>query len=163
MAVHDWLDLRPGRGGGAPANFGALLKALHCMHNQLQLLEVIACTGTNSFIHPLVTFPSAHLTPFGLPVACEFFVACALSVDAAASPVASGTGVASREVTLAPPAAVETSAGRRAAAAVGKAAAVGGTSAGGGEVAIEAIVLVVMSRVDRLLVPDVGRGDRVDD
>jgi hypothetical protein len=127
------------------------------MHNLLQLLEVIACA--NSCIHPLVTFPSAHLTRFGLLVACEFFVACALSVDA----VAGGTGVASREVTLAPPAAVETSAGRRAAAAGGKAAAVRGTSAGGGEVAFEAIVLVVMNRVDRLLVPDVGTGDRVDD
>ena len=122
-------------GGAGRADFGALLKALHCMHNQWQLLQVIACT--NSFIHPLVPLPAPPLTRFCLP-------AGAASAAAAASPAAGGTGVASREVTPAPPAAVETSAGGGAAAAGGGAAAAGGTSAGGGEAAFEATVLVVL-------------------
>jgi hypothetical protein len=54
-------------GGGAPADFGALLKALNCMHNQWQLLQVIACT--NSFIHPLKGLPLTPLLRFGLPAA----------------------------------------------------------------------------------------------
>ena len=44
----------------------------------------------------------------------------------------------------------------------GEAAAAGETFAGGGEAAFEATVLVVMNGVGRLLVPDVGTGDRVD-
>jgi hypothetical protein len=51
-----------------PADFGALLKALNCMHNQWQLLQVIACT--NSFIHPLTSLPVTPLPQFDLPAAC---------------------------------------------------------------------------------------------
>jgi hypothetical protein len=90
------------------------LKALHCMHHQWQLLQVIACT--NSFIHPLVPLPAPPLTLFCLPAGVA-------SAAAAASPAAGGTGVASREVTPPPPAAVEPSAGGGAA---------GGRRGGGG-------------------------------
>jgi hypothetical protein len=151
MAVHlDWICA----GRGPPADFGALLKALHCMHHQWQLLQVIACT--NSFIHPLVPLPAPPLTLFCLPAGVA-------SAAAAASPAAGGTGVASREVTPPTPGAVEPSAGGGRQAAGGGAAAAGGTSAGGGEAAFEATVLVVMNGVGRFLVPDVATGDRVDD
>ncbi len=84
-------------GTHVPADFGALLKALHCMHNQWRLFQVIAYT--HSFIHPLTALPATPML---------------------AAAAAGGTGcVASREVTPAPLAAVETSAGGGAAAADG--------------------------------------------
>ena len=51
MAVQG-LDLRRGGGAVPPADFRALLKALHCLHYPWQLPQVIA--STNSSIHALV-------------------------------------------------------------------------------------------------------------
>ena len=54
MAVHvsTRSAFAPGGGPGGGGDFGALLKAQHCLHQQWPRLQVIACT--NSFIHPLV-------------------------------------------------------------------------------------------------------------
>jgi hypothetical protein len=109
MVVHDGTlsgFLAPA--GLGWADFGALLKALHCLHHQWQLLQVIA--STNSFIHalaPLTAPPWPRV--FVLAFAGDAFPAAGAASGAAAS--AAGTGNASQELTPAPPAAEETSAG----------------------------------------------------
>jgi hypothetical protein len=94
------------------ADFGALLKALHCLHNQWPLLHVIACT--NSFIHPFVP-------PLGA-VPLRALLPAAGAASAAAAAGHDGSGDAPREGTPPPPAweGVGSGAGR------------GGASAGGG-------------------------------
>ncbi len=105
-------------GAVAPANFRALLKALHCLHHPWQLPPVIiACA--NSSIHALVLLALARSLPPPLPSgpaagealgeplgALARAAAAAGSTAAAASSAVGGTGagVTSRDWTLAPPA-----------------------------------------------------------
>ncbi len=139
MAVQG-LDLRRGAAAVPPADFRALLKALHCLHHPWQLPQVIACT--NSSIHVLGLFALAapqqvwHTPPPpGPPAAGEALAAAeAGSAAAAASSAAGGTGagVTSSELILAPvaPAAGGGIAATGAAASRAGAAVAGGSAAG---------------------------------
>ncbi len=123
---------RAGPGAWGAADFGALLKSLHSLHQQWLQLQVIACT--NSFIHPLVLLPAPPL-----PRALRLPPAAAAAGNAAAgawpAAAAAATGGVHIPIPPAPP-----SAGGGAA---------GGTSACGGEAVFEVTVLVVMNGIGR--------------
>ena len=85
---------RAGPGAWGAADFGALLKSLHSLHQQWLQLQVIACT--NSFIHPLVLLPAPTLPrALRLPPAAAAAGNAAAGAWPAAAEAATG-GVTSR-------------------------------------------------------------------
>ena len=85
---------RAGPGAWGAADFGALLKSLHSLHQQWLQLQVIACT--NSFIHPLVLLPAPPLPrALRLPPAAAAAGNAAAGAWPAAAAAATG-GVTSR-------------------------------------------------------------------
>ena len=85
---------RAGPGAWGAADFGALLKSLHSLHQQWLQLQVFACT--NSFIHPLVLLPAPPLPrALRLPPAAAAASNAAAGAWPAAAEAATG-GVTSR-------------------------------------------------------------------